>query len=502
MKKICAIYTRKSTDEGLDMEFNSLDAQREACAAYVLSQKSEGWATSKDSYDDGGFSGGSLERPALNQLIADIKARKIHIIIVYKIDRLTRSLMDFAKLVDVFDEYGVTFVSVTQSFNTTTSMGRLTLNVLLSFAQFEREVTGERIRDKIAASKAKGMWMGGKPPLGFDIENRRLVINDEDAPKAKLIFDLYLKLGCVHKLKQEIDKLGIKSRKRISVKKGLEYGGNPLSRGALYSTLKNPVYIGKISHKGKIYEGDHPSIIEENLWQKVQNKFAEQSLPRTPENSSHTNLLTKLMYDENNNPYTPVFTVKKSKRYRYYLNETLTRNKNHPNNVITRLPAHEIESTIEKFIRKNISQIIFTDESEILKHIQENQEIIRTEELVKSCVKKITVTRENLNIDIEPKNLALLIKKHLDVNVSINTTCMNFIIPYKTKRARNGALVIYSKDQKEDISTLSKMNLKKLIQGSIWREEHFLGVHIQKIASREGYSPRYVRGVIMQSFDI
>lgn len=497
----CAIYTRKSTDERLDMEFNTLDAQREACAAYVLSQKSEGWSVSKEHYDDGGFSGGSLERPALNKLIADIKAGKIHVIVVYKIDRLTRSLMDFAKLVDVFDEYGVTFVSVTQSFNTTTSMGRLTLNVLLSFAQFEREVTGERIRDKIAASKAKGMWMGGRPPFGFDIENRRLIVNEEDAPKAKMIFDLYLKFGCVQKLKQEVDRLGIKSRKRISVKKGLEYGGKPLSRGALYSTLKNPVYIGKISHKGTIHEGDHDAIISEEQWQEVQSKLQNYSAPREPENSKHKNLLTSNIFDENNNPYTPVFTVKKNKRYRYYLNEYLNQNKSHPNHVISRLPAHEIEAVIETNVRRNILKLFENDDHELQRYLQENQSQIPTYKLIRNTVQSIIVMRDNLYITLKSSNLESLIKKYLDLNIKTSSKNIELTIPYQTKRAKGGAILIETENRK-GLDSLSKSDLKRIVQGHVWREEHFEGTYIQTIAERENCSSRYVRKVIMASLDI
>ena len=271
MKKVCAIYTRKSTDERLDMEFNTLDAQREACEAYILSQKSEGWICSKDKYDDGGFSGGSLERPALNKLLDDIRAGRIQTIVVYKIDRLTRSLMDFSKLVQVFDEYGVTFVSITQSFNTTTSMGRLTLNVLLSFAQFEREVSGERIRDKIAASKAKGMWMGGVAPVGYTIKNRQLIKYEPEVKLAQHIFERYLNLKSVLDLKRDLELQNIKSPVRKSLK-GKIYGDMNFSRGALYAILKNPAYIGKISHKGKIHEGLHEGIIPVDLWQQVQKR--------------------------------------------------------------------------------------------------------------------------------------------------------------------------------------------------------------------------------------
>jgi site-specific DNA recombinase len=254
----CAIYTRKSSEEGLDMEFNSLDAQREACAAYILSQKPEGWVAVADRYDDGGISGGTLERPALKRLIADIEFGKVDVVVVYKIDRLSRSLMDFAKLVEVFERRGVTFVSVTQSFNTTTSMGRLTLNILLSFAQFEREVIGERIRDKVAASRRKGMWMGGYVPLGYRVENRKLLVNEEEAASVRLIFERFVKLGSIKLLMRELQAAGIRSRR-----------GYMLDKGALYKLLNNRVYIGEAVHKGEAYPGEHEAIISADLWQRA-----------------------------------------------------------------------------------------------------------------------------------------------------------------------------------------------------------------------------------------
>ncbi|MCB1579495.1 MAG: recombinase family protein, partial [Alphaproteobacteria bacterium] len=274
--KSCAIYTRKSTDEGLDTDFNTLHAQREACEAYIMSQRAEGWKAVKTQYNDGGYSGGNMERPGLQTLLEDIKAGKIQTVVVYKIDRLTRSLMDFAKLVEIFDEHGVTFVSVTQSFNTTTSMGRLTLNVLLSFAQFEREVSAERIRDKIAASKKKGMWMGGNPPIGYDADDKKLIVNHGDAKIACRIFERYLVLGCVAKLKRDLDKDNIVSKERLS-KRGNKIGGNPYSRGALYSILQNPVYIGKIRHKEEMYDGQHEAIITQDIWDAVQKKLVGQA---------------------------------------------------------------------------------------------------------------------------------------------------------------------------------------------------------------------------------
>ncbi|NQZ14783.1 MAG: recombinase family protein [Alphaproteobacteria bacterium] len=498
MKKRCAIYTRKSTDERLDMEFNTLDAQREACEAYIVSQKSEGWIISTDHYDDGGFSGGSLERPALNKLLDDIKAGKIQIIVVYKIDRLTRSLMDFAKLVEIFDQYGVTFVSITHSFNTTTSMGRLTLNVLLSFAQFEREVASERIRDKIAASKAKGMWMGSRPPLGFDIKDRKLVSND-DAGTAKLIFELYLELGCVRKLKQELEKRGIKSKERIS-EKGLKYGGQFFSRGALYSLLQNPVYIGKISHKGEIHDGLHEAIISDELWDTVQQRLSEQA-PHTRgvKKQSHKNLLTNLIFDDKGNPYTPVYTNKGKKKYRYYLNEKLNHDPEHPDKLRSRLPAHEIETLLEKSVRDQIQKLCGETHKPILDHVVKFQHEIPTYEFIRTCVKRITVYFDQIQIQLKPTIFPKLVDKHLGVSITGIVEVYEIVIPYQTKRVKDGAIIFEPKGR--DIFDLPPADLKKLVQGVIWRDEHFSGTKMSDIAKREGNSDRYIRKVIMRSFD-
>jgi site-specific DNA recombinase len=265
----CAIYTRVSTDQGLEQDFNSLDAQREASEAYIKSQAHEGWRLIRDHYSDGGYSGGSMDRPALQKLLADVEARRIDVIVVYKVDRLTRSLADFAKLVELFDRHEVSFVSVTQSFNTTTSMGRLTLNVLLSFAQFEREVTGERIRDKIAASKKKGMWMGGVVPLGYRVEDRALHVVEDHAEVVRSLFRRYLEAGSVVRLKQQLDVEGFRLPVRIDGA-GRSTGGGPLSRGHIYKILSNPIYIGRIAHKGQAHEGQHKRIVPQELWDQVQ----------------------------------------------------------------------------------------------------------------------------------------------------------------------------------------------------------------------------------------
>jgi site-specific DNA recombinase len=269
-----AVYTRVSTEQGLEQDFNSLDAQREASEAYIKSQAHEGWRLVRDHYDDGGFSGGSMERPGLQKLLADVQARRIDLIVVYKVDRLTRSLADFAKLVETFDAHGVSFVSVTQSFNTTTSMGRLTLNVLLSFAQFEREVTGERIRDKIAASKKKGMWMGGVVPLGYRVEDRVLHTVEDHAGIVRSLFRRYLEAGSVVRLKQRLDAEGFRLPVRVDGA-GRSTGGGLFSRGHVYKLLSNPIYVGRIAHKGQIYEGDHQPIVTLDLWDQVQQRLRD-----------------------------------------------------------------------------------------------------------------------------------------------------------------------------------------------------------------------------------
>lgn len=345
LRKRCAVYTRKSTEEGLEQAFNSLDAQTESCAAYILSQAGEGWEGIDKTYSDGGISGGHMERPGLQALIADIKRGKVDIIVVYKVDRLTRSLADFAKLVEVFDTHDVSFVSITQAFNTTTSMGRLTLNVLLSFAQFEREVTAERIRDKIAASKARGKWMGGLVPLGYDNVETALVINACEAETIKSIFELYLKLGSVPALKSELDKRRFITKRRITQKKK-QSGGRRFSRGHLYKLLCNPVYIGKVRHKDKVYEGEHKAIIDLELWEAVQAKLKDNAPKRTRNiNLESGSLLTGLIYDSTGDRLTPVHTKKKDRRYRYYISRRLSLGELDDGSG-WRLPASRIETHV------------------------------------------------------------------------------------------------------------------------------------------------------------
>jgi site-specific DNA recombinase len=350
----CAIYTRKSSEEGLEQSFNSLEAQREACEAYIASQRHEHWRCLGNQYDDGGYSGGSMERPALRQLLADIDAGKVDTVVVYKVDRLTRSLADFAKIIERFDASQVSFVSVTQQFNTTTSMGRLTLNVLLSFAQFEREVTGERIRDKIAASKRKGMWMGGRVPVGYDVKDRKLLVHAAEADQVKKIFRLYLKFGCVAKLKARLDHDGIKSKVRISAS-GAKSGGKLYSRGALYTLLQNRIYLGKIPHRDATYAGEHDAIIPQELWDKAQDRLSSNNkVRRNGGNAKSPSLLVGLLYDDQGNRFTPSHAVKRGKRYRYYVSQAAIHHRASATGP-TRIPAEEIEGLVSRRIQALLS---------------------------------------------------------------------------------------------------------------------------------------------------
>ncbi len=352
-KMRCAIYTRKSTEEGLDMDYNSLDAQRDACHAYIASQKSEGWVALRDNYDDGGFSGGTLNRPGVQRLLDDVREGLVDVIVVYKIDRLSRSLADFSKLVELFDEHRVTFVSVTQSFNTTTSMGRLTLNILLSFAQFERELGGERVRDKIAASRAKGIWMGGMPPLGYDVIERKLVPNLVEARLVRRIFERYIALGSITTLSRELRADGVTTKSWTTIKEK-HRAGKLIDKGYLYKLFKNPVFIGVAAYKGKHYPGEHEPILDRALWEQAQemlgrrdgDKRARQNRP-----SQAPSLLKGLIYADDGWAMTPSFTVKNGKHYRYYVN-TASMKIGKDACSIARVPAGEIEAVVVGQVRK------------------------------------------------------------------------------------------------------------------------------------------------------
>ena len=336
----CAVYTRKSSEEGLEQEFNSLDAQREACEAYIASQKAEGWCLVPEHYDDGGISGATLERPALKRLLVDIESQRVDVIVVYKIDRLSRALMDFAKLVEVFDRNGVTFVSVTQSFNTTTSMGRLTLNILLSFAQFEREVIGEQIRDKFAASRKKGMWMGGFVPLGFDVRDRKLVVNKAEAATVRMIFERFIKIGSATELVRKLRAENVRGKQ-----------GKLVDKGYVYKLLNNRVYVGEAVHKGTAYPGEHQAIIDRVLWDRVHSVLRESPRKRAANTRTQTPALLKgLIFGPTGRAMTPAHTRKGGKLYRYYVSTDVLK-RDADACTVRRVPAAEMENAVVDQLR-------------------------------------------------------------------------------------------------------------------------------------------------------
>jgi site-specific DNA recombinase len=351
----CAIYTRVSTDAGLDQDFNSLDAQRDSSEAYIRSQAHASWTLIRGQYNDGGYSGGSTDRPALQQLLADIRAKKVDVIVVYKVDRLTRSLADFAKLVELFDSHGVSFVSVTQQFNTTTSMGRLTLNVLLSFAQFEREVTSERIRDKIAASKRKGLWVGGMVPMGYEVKNRKVLVIEQEADQVRTIYRRYLESGSLNLLMADLRERKIQTKVR-HLSSGRTVGGIPIGRGSVAHLLRNRFYIGEVAFKGEILPGEQPAILDRKLFDAVQRKLDDQRINHTITRSSSEALLMGRIFDDRGNRMTPSYARKGGKRYRYYLSSALSNGQAEQAGSVRRIPATEIEKHVVDVVRKRVKE--------------------------------------------------------------------------------------------------------------------------------------------------
>jgi site-specific DNA recombinase len=361
----CAIYARVSDDAGLEQDFNSLDAQREAAEAFIKSQTHEGWRQIRTVYDDGGFSAGTLERPALQRLLTDVREGKVDVIVVYKVDRLTRSLADFAKLVELFDQHTTSFVSVTQAFNTTTSMGRLTLNVLLSFAQFEREVTAERIRDKIAASKKKGLWVGGNVPLGYRVENRKLLVDPAEARTVQMIFKRYLALGSMSPLIAELHRKGVRTRKR-QLSNGKQRGGIPFTRGPLCHLLRNRVYLGELNHHGNSYPAEHAPIIEPRIFDKVQSQLATNIVETKLARSGNGALLQGILFDDRGNLMTPTYSIKRGVRYRYYACRLLYEGRHSEAGAVRRVSAPDLEKAVVEAagavpganIRSRIQQVV------------------------------------------------------------------------------------------------------------------------------------------------
>jgi DNA invertase Pin-like site-specific DNA recombinase len=387
----CAVYTRKSSEHGLEQDFNSLDAQREAAEAYIKSQTQEGWRLVKTRYDDGGLSGGTLERPALQSLLEDIRSRKVDVVVVYKVDRLTRSLADFAKLVELFEEHGVSFVAVTQQFNTTTSMGRLTLNVLLSFAQFERELASERIRDKFAASRRKGMWMGGTVPLGYDVNNRKLVVNAEEAERVRLIFRRYLDLGCVSALQEALEQRGVRSKQRI-LTSGRVLGGCSFGRGALYHLLQNRIYRGEVVHQGVAYPGEQERIVDEGLWSSVQAKLEENWGTRRRSKIETGALLGGIIFDDRSNLMSPTYSIRRGNRYRYYVSRALMRGRKGDPGSQGRVGADDVERLVVETLSRQLSR------PKLLSELTSGNWSTEIRALVRESIERVVVGNDKVQI--------------------------------------------------------------------------------------------------------
>lgn len=516
MKQVrCAIYTRKSSEEGLEQDFNSLDAQFAACSAYIASQASEGWTLISARYDDGGISGGTLERPALQRLLTDIAAGQIDIVVVYKVDRLTRSLLDFAKLVEAFDKAGTSFVSVTQSFNTTTSMGRLTLNMLLSFAQFEREVTAERIRDKLAASKERGMWMGGTPPLGYRPDGRSLAIVEDHAGIIHLIFRAYLDLGNVRLLQDRLEIDGIVKPTRTS-KAGRPYGGGPFSRGELYAILGNPIYIGRIRHGKSTYPGLHPAIIEQEMWDAVQKQLKENGRgTRSSPRVRHPSILAGKLFDDRDEPLIAVHANKGKLRYRYYVSRSLQHNGGARKTGGMRLPAREIETLVIERLVGAVSDPIgllgpsssSPDEHDIPALFEKAQELAAllrngrdglVQTLVGDIVDRIDITLSEVRIKLDPTGLG----RHLEMTIDTESPVLLITTPATLKRSGlamrmvldTGEAAIGREPDARLIGTIAKAHR---CWGRLLEEPNLT---ITDLARSEGVTSSYITRIIRLAF--
>jgi DNA invertase Pin-like site-specific DNA recombinase len=474
----CAVYTRVSTDAGLEQEFNSLDAQREASMAYVKSQAHEGWRLIKERYDDGGYSGASMDRPALQKLLADIRERRIEVVVVYKVDRLTRSLADFANLVELLDRHHVSFVSVTQSFNTTTSMGRLTLNVLLSFAQFEREVTGERIRDKIAASKKKGIWVGGVVPLGYAVKDKKLIVNEEEAATVRMVFERYLALGSLPALQKELKGQGIVTRVR-TLSSGRTIGGGPLTNGPLAYMLRNRLYLGEINHRDESYPGEHPAILDPALFDAVQAKLNGNKLARRQNSAPSQALLLGKLYDDRGNRMTPSYAIKKGVRYRYYVSSVLAQGRKDEAGSISRVAATEIETLVLKAIARAVKQD--NEQNEDRDRIDLIERVIASKQSV-----EIRLTREAMNAGYPSDTM---------------------LVPWSPQAFRRKREIFQPANEAASsmrairIEARAKL-LDAIVKGRRWLDEAISDPKssVQSIAIREGLPDRSARSIISLAF--
>ncbi|MBZ0215776.1 MAG: recombinase family protein [Fimbriimonadaceae bacterium] len=489
----CAVYTRVSTDQGLDQDFNSLDAQRDAAEAYVRSQAHAGWILVRTRYDDGGYSGGSTDRPALQRLLSDVGEKKIGVIVVYKVDRLTRSLADFAKLIELFDGQGVSFVSVTQQFNTTTSMGRLTLNVLLSFAQFEREVTSERIRDKIAASKRKGLWVGGMVPLGYEVKKRKVFLIKNEAERVRTIFRHYLKLGSLDRLMVDLRKKGIRSKVR-HLATGRTIGGIPFTRGPLAHLLRNRFYIGEVLYKGEICPGEQPAILDRALFDAVQAKLVKQRTRHTVLRQASDSILIGRIFDDRGNRMTPSHSRKDGRRHRYYISAALVHGQADRAGSVRRVPAIEVEKVIAETIREHFGEPNSVDDRDI-------------------------ITRHLLRVEVQADQLAVELrvasktgavrggKMNQSDEHGAETTLVS--IPWRktpSKRQREIIAPAPSSATHHDLRPIRSETRATLIKsiacGRRWLDELVTGavINAEAIADREKCSVRHVNMTISLAF--
>lgn len=516
----CAVYTRKSSEEGLEQSFNSLDAQCEACFSFIVSQKHEGWRAINTHYDDGGFSGGTLGRPALKKLLDDVQAGRIDTVVVYKVDRLTRSLSDFAKIIEIFDAHKVSFVSVTQQFNTTTSMGRLTLNVLLSFAQFEREVTGERIRDKIAASKKKGMWMGGTVPLGYDVKHRKLIVNRGEADTVREIYRRYLALGCVSRLKLHLEQKGIRSKRRIS-QLGSKSGGAVYSRGALYQILQNRMYLGEISHRGQVYPGEHSAIVPRELWERVQKLLdSNNNASRNNTRASGLSLLAGFLFNEFGNRFTPSHATKNAKRYRYYVSQAAIKNPGESHPTTARIPAGELEHLVCSHLRsyfaspKKILRLVGVERAgaaetqRIVVAAQELSERLRDgapnrRSFLQSTISRVVIHSDNLQVILRRRTVEEALGRSSSVAEKPSDKPLQIKIPFRFERCQGATRFILEPSSKAESFNRPVPSLVKAIARAYdWYDRITRGElnSVQSIAKIVGCNGRYVRKILPFAF--
>jgi site-specific DNA recombinase len=514
----CAVYTRKSSEEGLEQEFNSLQAQREACEAFIKSQRHEGWVCLPDGYDDGGLSGATMERPALQQLLAEIQAGRVDIVVVYKVDRLTRSLADFAKIVEIFDTKGASFVSVTQQFNTTTSMGRLTLNVLLSFAQFEREVTGERIRDKIAASKKKGMWMGGVPPLGYQARDRTLVVVDSEAKIVRHIFSRYVELGSIRLLKEELDAQDLASKSWMSAS-GRHWGGRPFARGALYLMLQNRIYRGEIVHKERSYPGEHTPIIDQELWDMVQARLTDNAAQRNAGGrAAQPSLLAGMLFDGDGNRMTPSHAVKKGTRYCYYVSRPQITKDQADGSAGLRIPAGEIEQLVASRVRQWLLDpgSIYTATSKCLPEPSTQQRLAaraaeigrrwselppaRTRPVLAALIERVEVRVDQVDIHLRPTGLSALFDTAVTPSRREETVILS--VPARLRRAGMEIRMLIDRTDPFAVVKPDPRLIKLLVRACRFNATLVQsdGVAFAALALREGVSRSYFTRVVRLSY--